>query len=354
MGITTMRPGVRRRLRAVRRMPPWAIGARIYLARRSRGCRSIRPRAGLHGRGRAPPARCPAVCTPGRCRVALTDRLTRLARQHRATLPMALLAGFGALMWRYGAGGDLVIATVGGGRPRAEFDGVAGYFTDTLAVRLQHARDSDGVSLIRQARREMLAAFEHRMAPFEAVVDAVEPTRAEASGLPLTSLMYVHQRGGAERFRLGAAQARLFGVGNGGAKTGLTLITSETGEGVTATLEYDARLFGVDSVRRLLGVYERVLEGLCGSAEGLVGRLPLVCPGAVGSFVSGSGSGVSSEADLGWGAGPWDLVGLFGRSVSAHGDRVAVAWPVSDADAPGGGDGIDWAALAGAGCRRRV
>ncbi|HST57594.1 MAG TPA: condensation domain-containing protein, partial [Longimicrobium sp.] len=66
---------------------------------------------------------------------ALRDRLWALGREEEATPFMVLLAGFQALLSRYGAGDDVVVGTPVSGRGRSEVAGMIGFFVNTVVLR---------------------------------------------------------------------------------------------------------------------------------------------------------------------------------------------------------------------------
>ena len=64
------------------------------------------------------------------------DGLTRLSRQHGATLFMTLLAAFAALLQRSTGEDDLAVGTPVAGRTRVETEPLIGLFVNTLVLRL--------------------------------------------------------------------------------------------------------------------------------------------------------------------------------------------------------------------------
>ncbi len=97
-----------------------------------------------------------------------TQGLKQLGRQHGATLFMALLAAFDALLHRYSRQNDLVVGFPIAGR-RLETEGLIGLFLNTLALRVQ-VEGGGWLALLRRVRDVALDAFAHQDLPFEKMI----------------------------------------------------------------------------------------------------------------------------------------------------------------------------------------
>src|SRR5437667_340115 len=62
----------------------------------------------------------------------LTDALKSLSRREGVTLYMTLVAAFNTLLYRYTGQDDILIGTTSGGRKSSEFQGLLGFFLNTL------------------------------------------------------------------------------------------------------------------------------------------------------------------------------------------------------------------------------
>lgn len=105
------------------------------------------------------------------------DRLGDLARADHASLFMALATVFGQQLAGYAGREAVILGTVLAGRTRPELAEVAGYFGNTVALRLDlSSPDPSGPvafrGLLQRARDVTLRAYSHQEAPFELVRDA--------------------------------------------------------------------------------------------------------------------------------------------------------------------------------------
>ncbi|HEX2187469.1 MAG TPA: condensation domain-containing protein, partial [Longimicrobiaceae bacterium] len=108
----------------------------------------------------------------------VADAVLALARQEGATLFMVLLAAQDLVLSRQSGQEDVVVGTPIAGRTRAETDRVVGLFLNSLALRVSLAGDPAFRELLRRVRETTLNAYAHQDAPFEAVLEEIQPERS--------------------------------------------------------------------------------------------------------------------------------------------------------------------------------
>ena len=106
---------------------------------------------------------------------ATTVRLEEMAQHHGATLFMVLLAGFAALLGGHTGCDNLVIGTPVANRTRQETEGLIGFFTNILALRLDLSGNPVASELLGRVQRTALEAYQHQDAPFDMVLEALSP-----------------------------------------------------------------------------------------------------------------------------------------------------------------------------------
>jgi amino acid adenylation domain-containing protein len=189
----------------------------------------------------------------------LSARLKEVARKQEATLYMALLAGLDALLWRYSGQEDIAVGSPIAGRTRVELEGLIGVFVNTLVMRVEVNGEKSFEELVGRVKEAALGAYENQEAPFERVVEEVEPERA-MSHSPLFQVMLVMQNTPAEEIRVEGL--KLSGVEAEGETTkfDLTFRLEESGEEIEGYVEYSEDLFEEETIARMIGHYEKVLE----------------------------------------------------------------------------------------------
>ncbi|MDP7042368.1 MAG: condensation domain-containing protein, partial [Gammaproteobacteria bacterium] len=120
----------------------------------------------------------------------LAERLNALAMSQGCTLFVLLLAALQALLHRYSGEDDLVVGTPISGRQRSEFEGLIGFFLNTLAIRTDASGNPAFSELLSHVKDSTLGAFAHQDLPFEKLVEELHPVR-NLSHAPIFQVLFV-------------------------------------------------------------------------------------------------------------------------------------------------------------------
>ena len=120
----------------------------------------------------------------------LLATLQRMAEAHGATLFMAMVAGFSALLARYTGREDITIGVPVAGRDDLEVEGLIGAFINTLPLRIAVAPRQRFDDLLAAVREVTLQAQEHQQVPFERMVAAVAAPARDPGRSPLVQVMF--------------------------------------------------------------------------------------------------------------------------------------------------------------------
>ncbi|MFP2898100.1 amino acid adenylation domain-containing protein [Corallococcus sp. 4LFB] len=205
---------------------------------------------------------------------SLPAAIQSLARDAGVTPFMLLLAGFHALLARHSGQEDLVIGTPIAGRGRREVENLIGFFTNTLALRVDASGAENFRTLLGRVREACLGAYAHQDMPFEQLVDALVPSR-DLSRSPLFQVMFVFQNAGAP-WELPGVSVRALTFEPGMAKFDLTLFVRESPEGWSSAWEYNTALFDEDTVARFADHYAQLLESALAAPDAPLATLPLL------------------------------------------------------------------------------
>jgi amino acid adenylation domain-containing protein len=204
----------------------------------------------------------------------LFGSLGELARRDGWTSFMALLAGWQALLARYSGQEDVVAGSPIANRTRLELEGLIGFFTNTLALRLDLSGDPSFWDLGRRVRAAALDAYAHQDVPFERLVEELHPDRHLGRN-PLFQTMLVLQKAAAGP-ELPGIVTELLDVDTGTAKFDLTLMLVEDRGGASGALEYARDLFDPETVDRMLGHLRTLLEAAVEDPGRRLSDLPLL------------------------------------------------------------------------------
>ncbi|HEU4452939.1 MAG TPA: amino acid adenylation domain-containing protein, partial [Longimicrobium sp.] len=203
-------------------------------------------------------------------------RLRALAREEGATVFMAALAAFSALLGRWAATDDVAVGTAVDGRTLAETEGMIGVFVNTLVLRADLSGRPTAREMVRRARAAVLEAGEHAELPFERLVDAVGAERSLAHA-PLFGALLAVRPAGALRVDLPGIEARVEEGATAAAKFDLSLLlVEEEGGGMRGTLSYRADLFDPATAARMAAQLERIVAGMGEGPDAPVGAVSLL------------------------------------------------------------------------------
>jgi len=205
------------------------------------------------------------------------DSLRALARDRGATHFMTLLAAYAAFLGRYAGQGETVIGTPIANRNRAETEGLIGFFVNTLALRLDLGGDPSFAALIDRARETALDAYAHQDAPFEQVVDRVQPER-DLRRTPLFQTLFSLETETAEALdaHWPGLRLRSHDFGHKIAKFELSLYFIERADGLLGSFAYNTALFRRDTAARLSAHFQRLLAAAAADPQAPLSRAPLM------------------------------------------------------------------------------
>ncbi|MCI0362342.1 MAG: amino acid adenylation domain-containing protein [Phycisphaerales bacterium] len=205
----------------------------------------------------------------------VSDALKTLSQREGATLFMALLATFQVLLSRYSRASDIAVGSPIAGRVRAETENLIGFFVNTLVLRTDLSGNPSFRELLHRVREVALGAYTHQDLPFEKLVEELNPERS-LSYSPLFQVMFALQNMGPRELHLPGTTVLELEIERLSTKFDLSVTAFETGEGLRLNAYYSAELFDAETITRLLGHYEALLEGVIADPNRCIADLPLI------------------------------------------------------------------------------
>ncbi|MDP9901730.1 non-ribosomal peptide synthetase [Variovorax ginsengisoli] len=207
----------------------------------------------------------------------LAKALHKSANARGATLFMALLAGYQALLHRYTGQHDIRVGVPIANRHRPETEGVIGFFANTQVLCASLDDRMPLAQLLAQTREAALGAQMHQDLPFEQLVEALQPERILGTN-PLFQVLFNHQRSGFAVLQgLPGLTLEERALDGQAAQLELALETVEDEAGrVHVSLRYAAELFDATTIERMAGHYLALLRALADRPEQAVGDVALL------------------------------------------------------------------------------
>ncbi|HEX6042084.1 non-ribosomal peptide synthetase [Longimicrobium sp.] len=190
-----------------------------------------------------------------------------LARASGATVFMVMTAAFASVLRRWSSQDDVVIGTPIINRPRRELEGLIGFFSNTLPLRIDLSADPSFRALLGRVRETTLGAYAHQDVPFERMVDALNVERS-LSHAPLFQVMLTHQTGGeAGTAAFGEATLAATDADLGTSRFDMTVGVIEAGDEIVGGVEYAVALFDASTVARMMDHLDATLRAAAANPD---------------------------------------------------------------------------------------
>ncbi len=210
------------------------------------------------------------------------QELKQICRESGVVPFMVLLSAFKVLLFRYTHQAKIVVGTPIANRGQSEHESVIGFFTNTLVLASSLTPDMTFRELLAKVRDTTLGAYQHQELPFEKLVSELQPERS-LSYNPLFQVMFTFQNLPQEKAELtdappperpGDALSLDFKF----SKFDLTLAMTEENDGYSAVFEYATDLFDPDTIQRMAGHFDNVLQHVLRNPDEPVAAFSLLSP----------------------------------------------------------------------------
>jgi GNAT superfamily N-acetyltransferase len=200
------------------------------------------------------------------------EELRALGRAENATLYMALLAAFQALLARYSGQQDFAIGSPMACREVPEIESLIGCFSNTLVLRANLSGNPNFRELLGRVRETVLGALAHELMPFDKLVEALKPKR-DPSRMMLVQVNFrlltapLPPRTGA------GLNFEFLEIDNQRCKFDLALELLEKPDGLAGFLEYSTDLFHPETMPLIASDYEDLLRAVASAPDTPLSKL---------------------------------------------------------------------------------
>jgi amino acid adenylation domain-containing protein len=205
----------------------------------------------------------------------LVQQVAQLSKQAEATVFMTLLAAFSVLLARLANQEDLVIGTPIANRPRSELEGLIGFFSNTLVMRVDATGNPTFLDLLGRVREVCLGAYTHQDVPFEKLVEEIRPER-DLSRNPLFQAMFVLQNTPMPSINFPELHFEAVPIDNQTSKFDIMFVLTMTSTGLKGTIEYNTDLYDEKTIARMVQQYTVLLESIVAAPTQNINFLPML------------------------------------------------------------------------------
>jgi NRPS condensation-like uncharacterized protein len=193
----------------------------------------------------------------------LSKAVIGLAREHKLTPFMVLLACYCALLYRHTGQDDMLIGAPVANRDHPELERVIGLFVNTLILRARFRDDTRFADLLEQVHATALAAFRHQALPFPMLVAALNVERTPGHA-PLYQVVFNFQN--ASLIEAGRPRSDSEVLAEGGfpfahsntSKVDLNLTVTQNGDSISGGFEYADDLFSPPTIAQMIAHFTAI------------------------------------------------------------------------------------------------
>jgi amino acid adenylation domain-containing protein/non-ribosomal peptide synthase protein (TIGR01720 family) len=248
----------------------------------------------------------------------LLSAVESLASSRQLTVSMVLQAALAVLLHRLGAGSDVAIGSPIAGRTDEGLRDLVGFFVNTWVLRVDLTGNPTFEHVLEGVQAKALAAYENQDAPFERLVELLNPNRSTAYH-PLFQVMFTWQNAMAGADLAGLrSELELRTTGTAKFDLSFTLAPDPSGRGARGDVEYAVELFDGVSVEAIAARYVRVLRQVVADPRLRVASVEVLDDMERERLLRGLNGAVLPVPEA-------TVPALFERQAAAHPEAIAVS-----------------------------
>ncbi|MEV0759109.1 amino acid adenylation domain-containing protein [Nocardia sp. NPDC050435] len=205
----------------------------------------------------------------------------RLAGSQGATVSMVLQSALAVLLFKLGAGEDIPIGAPIAGRTDDALTDLVGFFVNTWVLRTAVTPEASYTEILAQVRAKALAAYENQDAPFDLLVEMLNPVRS-AAHQPLFQVLLTLQNDPLPTLELPGVTVDPRPPAATTSRFDLTFNLGEAAGGRTAStgwegfIEYATDLFDRSTITATAARLVRILREITAAPDTLVGSIDVL------------------------------------------------------------------------------
>lgn len=204
-----------------------------------------------------------------------TTKLKNLAIQNHTTLYNVLLTCFYTWLAKLSGQEDIIVGTVAEGRGLLQWQGMIGFFINTMAIRHFPVGNKTVGNFLEEINRETLLAFENQEYPFERLVEKLGIHRDKGKN-PVFDVLFTLQNMDVPELTIPGLRLKPYPFDPGVSKFDLSLIATEQGKEIALALEYRVDLFGPATIERLVSYFLRLVAGMPGLVDEKISEIDML------------------------------------------------------------------------------
>ncbi len=205
----------------------------------------------------------------------LAEALEKFSQQEDVTSFMTLLTAFNILLHRYSGQDDILVGSPVANRNLSEIENLIGVFINTIVFRTSLAGDPCFRELLKRVRHVSLEAYAHQDLPFEKLVEELKPKR-DLSRTPIFQVIFNLQSSPMPNLEIQDLKIVPLEIDRGVSQFDLTLMMTKAEGQYRCTVEYNSDLFTPETIARMFGSFQMLLQGALAKPDCPISGLKIV------------------------------------------------------------------------------
>jgi amino acid adenylation domain-containing protein len=205
----------------------------------------------------------------------LSEEARAVSRREGTTLFMTMLAALNVLLARYSGQDDICVGTGIANRRYTELENLIGFFVNTLTLRTNLSGSPGFCELLSRVRETTLGAYAHQDAPFEKLVELINPARSLTHN-PVFQVMFTLLNPSRRQWKLIGMDSSVFELDYAAAKFDLEMQVVDDADSLQIIVIYSLDLYGAETIQRMLRHLEQLLKGVVADLERPITQAPLM------------------------------------------------------------------------------
>ncbi|MEO3715911.1 amino acid adenylation domain-containing protein, partial [Roseateles flavus] len=206
---------------------------------------------------------------------ALAERVRQWCQGANATVFLGVYSAFAVLLARLSNERDLMVGTAVANREMPEIGSLIGYFVNTLVLRSDLSGAPGFAEVVERHRALMGAAFENQGAPYEQVVERLNPARSLAHN-PVFQIMFGLNGAESTEIPLPGLASELLPRHGTLSQYDLSLDVTDRAQGLECVWEYNTDIFEKATIEAFSRAFQHLLGALLDEPDRCVFDLPLM------------------------------------------------------------------------------
>ncbi|MBW4510719.1 MAG: amino acid adenylation domain-containing protein [Scytonematopsis contorta HA4267-MV1] len=203
----------------------------------------------------------------------ICNSIKKLSREKGCTLFMTLFAAYAIFLHRVTTQNDIVVGIPSAGRSLEGSELLVGYCAHILPIQSCIVENPTLSEYLENLRSLLLEDYEHQDYPFARLLKQLEVNRDLSRSPLVTAIFNLERPLVVEMFEL---EANLFSKPINFVDYDFSLNAIEINDEIVLNCDYNTDLFNADTITRMLGHFQTLLEGIVSNPQQRVLQLPLL------------------------------------------------------------------------------